>query len=415
MVSYLNDIIHKLDVTEGRDYGLLINNLYHAAMMAEDNIAIETTFSKIENYVSIADDASKIPIPMLEAMMYRYDMLNNLSGIERVRALISHQKVKTFQQFLELGDIELFYNRRHNNRIAILKYLDDVLQEAKVMVKSEEDRIRFQLRIVPLYVEFNYGWKEITTELFNDAAFYLNYSQQISFEYLKMLVRVVLDVNRLYNMSLREEQELRLMSQVYSSSSQYITAFKRHLFNMDDNLLYRKREAYRFLVDYAHVGVFLGNSLDLYAMQLIESSHRIITLCHVNGETSELLHSLMSYIDEFLELKFALKQELQMGIETNGIHDALTRIMAVDNAVIEYLDELKRQLKAYNYDRTLAYITLWTAHFCASYNDVKSAKFHLQKFEEHKISVRNFTKPVEQMYNRLLSWLEKYPSAYELN
>jgi hypothetical protein len=261
----------------------------------------------------------------------------------------------------------------------------------------------------------NYGWKEITTELFNDAAFYLNYSQQISFEYLKMLVRVVLDVNRLYNMSLREEQELRLMSQVYSSSSQYITAFKRQLFNMDDNLLYRKREAYRFLVDYAHVGVFLGNSLDLYAMQLIESSYRIITLCRENGETSELLHSLMSYIDEFLELKFALKQELQMGTQTNGIHDAMKRITAEENAVLEYLDELKRQLKVYNYDRTLAYITLWTAHFCASYNDVESAKFHLQKFEEHKISVRNFTKPVEQMYNRLQSLLEQSPSAYELN
>jgi hypothetical protein len=101
-----------------------------------------------------------------------------------------------------------------------------------------------------------------------------------------------------------------------------------------------------------------------------------------------------------------------MGTEPNGIHDAMKRIAAEEKAVLEYLDELKRQLRVYNYDRTLAYITLWTAHFCAIYNDDESAKFHLQKFEEHKISVKNFTKPVEQMYYKLTSWLETKQSAF---
>ncbi len=410
MTDYLNTAIKTKLSEKDKEYPLFLNNLYHSAMVSGDSIAIDAVFSKIETYVTAVEDKTLIPWEMLDAMMYRYDITNNSAGIAKVRALIAERKPRSFQEYLNLGDIELFYNRRHNDLDAIRSYLDEVLKKLEEMVKDEESRIRFKLRIIPLYIELNYGWKEITNDVFNNAATYLNYSEEIAFEYLKMLVRIVNDVDRLYGLHLYNKQETKLMREAYLLGAQYMDSFKAQIFQLNDCLLYRKRDAYRLIIAYAQIGVYLGGSIDEYARQLIASSHAIISLCRKNDETSELIHSLMSYIDEFLVLKAGLQtmegEELKTGHVAKGLTDAITRVTAEEQNVKDYLAELKSFLKHFNYDRSLAYPTLWTANFCAQYGDTANAKFLLQKFEEHNLSVKHYTAQVQNMYAVLKSFLQ---------
>lgn len=407
MLSMMKKDIISEKIRKDESYPLFINNLYHAAMTKGDQIAIDCSFGKIEDYVASADNPYKIPIQMLEAMMYRYDERNDNSGISKVRSIMAQRKPRNFNEYLLLGDIELFYNRRHNKRNEICKYLDEMVDKVNVLEKDEEKRLRFKLRIVLMFVEFNYKWEEITSYIFSNAETYLNYSSQIATEYLKMLVRVVGDAYKFYGKALDERQETVLMKQAFQMALPHIENYKKKIFNLDNQLLYKKREGYRLLIDYARVSTYLNGSLDDYAGTLIAACKEIISLCRENEEVSELAHSLMSYIDEFIILKMTIQQIISRQDIQQHKEDAFARIQAEEPRVKEYLDELINLLRRFNYDRASAYETLWTAHFCAMYKRIPEAKLHLQKFQEHKVSVRNYTKPVQDMYHNLTDYLSR--------
>lgn len=392
-----------------RYYPLYVNNLYHTAMTIGDSVATDYAFQHIETYVASQSDESKIPLEMLEAMMYRYDIGNDSSGVQRVRGIISRRHPRTFDEYLCLNDIIMFYNRRHGNRMEILAYLDESEEKAKTMITDEEQRLRFNLRMITFYIEFNYGWREKTVEMFTDAEKYLSYSPSIAFEYMRMVLNTVKDAQLLHNLSLPPDRLEHLLLQIQNLVGQYIDRHRHELFECDDELLYKKRDAYRFIVDYARLKASVKPCIDEYVKTLLESYQGIIDLCRKNGELSELAHSLMTILDESLTAESAVRYALSQGDTSVDLKHALKIIENNRRTILEYHGELKRLLSHFNYDRLSAYPTLWAANFCAALGEIGEAKFLFGKFEEHGISVLNYRLPVQQMYHHLRLFL--YPDS----
>jgi len=383
-----------------KDYPYYLNNLYHAAMMREDSIGIEYAFGAIENYVASVTDTDRIPVEMLEAMMYRYDTTNNKTGVTRTLALIASRKPKSFNEYLHLNDILLYHNKRHDNRGGIVSYIDQAYIKLDELEKDEEHRLRFRLRMVQLHFEYNYGWKEITIQLFKDADRFLSYSQDIAIEYVKMVANALRTAYSMYGQTLMPEQARHLITRTVERIEQYVRRHNEQLFELSDEFLYRKRDAYRFLIDLVQIKSLTDDGFDKIIVQTIESYEKIIELCLKNEEKSEYIQTLMAFIDEFIVQAEAVKNYMDsMGNDANSRSEKIIR--SASPRIMELFDRYKTDLAESNFDRCLAYNTLYAAHFSMYFGRKEDAKFYLAKFEGHAISIKNFRAPIQLMYRNL--------------
>ncbi len=388
------------------DYPLYVNNLYHAAMSREDSVGIEYSFGLMERYVALEKDVNKIPVEMLDAMMYRYDTSGNADGVARTMAIIGRCEPKTYSKYLYLNDIVLYFNKRHNNIPAVCRYLDEAYLKLEKMEPDEEHRLTVRLRLVLLHIEYDYKWKEITVGFFENAEYYLSYSQTVAIEYVRMLVGALNDVNRRYNLTPIPEHGDRLVAKTVGLAEQYMQKYKTELFELSDEFLYRKRDAYRFLIDLAHIGQALNGHMDVYARQLIDSYDVIVALCRKNGELSELIHNIMVYIDEYFALEWSIAENYRRNINDSDIVAADGLLKANRPKIADLFVEYKELLKRFDYDRMLAFYTLFAAQFSKMLGTKDDVAFFLTQFEKHKIDICNYRMPVQQMYHALKQWLQ---------
>lgn len=406
MMDRLKSVIQHRQFRPGdKAYPLYINNLYHAAMTCEDAIGIEYSFGLMEKYVATEHDVDSIPVEILEAMMYRYDILGNADGVARIMSIIGRCKPNTFQKYLYLNDIILYYNKRHNNIQDIWRYLDEAYDKLEEMETDEEHKLCFRLKMVQLHIEYDYGWRELTISMFERAEYYISYSQAVAVEYVKMLVGALKDVNERYCLSLTTDCGNNLVKKTVSLAEQYMYRYKAELFEQSDELLYRKREAYRFLIDLTHIGHALNGHMDVFVRQLIESYDEIVRLCRKNEELSELIHALMVYIDEYIMLECSIAENYRRGIKDVDIVESEKLLKANRPKIDALFDEYKALLKRFDYDRMTAYNTLYAANFSMYFGQKDEAAFFVAQFEKHHIDIRNYRIPVQDIYYKLKYFL----------
>lgn len=394
-------IKHKSKPTDKDYYPIYLNNLYHAAMMQEDSVGIEYAFGKMECYVAAESDINRIPIEMLEAMMYRYDTANNEQGVSRTLAMIKSREPKSFSDYLYLNDIILYYNKRHNNRKGIIDYFDEVYAKLDEMENDEEQKLRFRLRMVQFHFEYNYGWKEITMQLFKDAEIFLSYSQDIAEEYVKMVAGALRDASSMYGQMLLPEQNRHLVTQAILFAERYLHDHREQLFECSDEFLYRKCEAYRFLIDLARLKSLVSNDFYQFIKQMIESYEKIIELCLKNEEKSEYIHTIMVYLDEFIVQSEVVNMYIGKGVHDDDILKVNKLIQSTSPRIRDLFDTYKGVLAESNFDRAFAYNTLYAAHFSMCFGNKDDAEFYLSKFEDHGISIKNYRAPIQFMYQNL--------------
>lgn len=400
MDAHLKSALRKTKVND-KYYPLLINNLYTGAQQNSDFVTMDEAFSKMENYVASVQNKDSIIIEILLALFYRYDQKGDEAGMAKVRAILDSRTPKTFEEYLYIKDIELFYNRRHNNRQGIIDYLDEAMIKADEMEPDEESRLIFKLRIIPRFVEFDHRWKQITNEVFKAAEYYLEYSDEVALAYIEMLTSVVSDAFILHRQSLQEDQLFSLMKKVYGLAANRLNSVKTKVFNMEDIFLYRKITFYRTQYLFARIGTFVGDNTENYISQLISCHKKILELCRINGQEMEYIHFLMTYIDEFI----AIKSQMHLLPKNEDLKKGIERIKGEEPNIKEKHKELIEKLRMLDYNASVAYPTLWAANLSLSYGEEDEARMLFQKFQEHKIDIRNYTAPTQRMYDHLLKKL----------
>ena len=171
-------------------------NIYGAYRNLEDREGIEIYAKKLEN---ILFDQKILMVELFDDLMYYYDERGEKEKIERLAAVIKGLKFSDYSQLLDVYDVLYMHNRRHNDTQANQKLLDFMVSKSS-MINEEERRKIFEVRLLKLYFENDYGWKDYSIKLFQEAEAYLNYSSRVAFEYLRA-VNLIVQHCHMHNMS----------------------------------------------------------------------------------------------------------------------------------------------------------------------------------------------------------------------
>lgn len=372
-------------------------NIYGAYRILEDKEGIEVYVRKMEN---ILFNQKIYMVELFDDLMYYYDEHGEKEKIERLAAVIKGLKFSDYSQLLDVYDVLYMHNRRHNDTQANQKLLDFMVSKSS-MIKEEERRKIFEVRLLKLYFENDYGWKDYSIKLFQNAEAYLNYSSRVAFEYLRA-VNLIVQHCHMHNMS-PGPRIIQLYDTILMHIAEYIQEFDKELVELPDDFLYRKKEMLMLNEEYRKAKVNFKLEYHGYLKGLSDNMHKVISLCHRVGDEREKLHFLVVLADEIVAFEDDMARFRRMGNKTEEEEKALGELSDEEMLLakvdaIECIQEVNQILKKYDYNRTLAYYIFYAAYLNMKLNDKIIAKQMLARYHATGVDIRHFTLAVQELY-----------------
>ena len=372
-------------------------NIYGAYRILEDKEGIEVYVRKLEN---ILYEQKIYMVELFDDLMYYYDEHGENEKIKLLTATIEGLKFSDYSRFLEVYDVLYMHNRRHNDTQANQKLLDFMVSKSS-MINEEERRKIFEVRLLKLYFENDYGWKDYSIKLFQEAEAYLNYSSRVAFEYLRA-VNLIVQHCHMHNMS-PGPKIIQLYDAILIRIAEYIQEFDKYFLELPDDFLYRKKEMLMLKEEYHKAKVNFKLVYSGYLNELSNNLHKLISLCERVGDQREKLHFLVVLADEivafeddinrFRVLKHKTEEEEQA---LNSVSDEEMFLAKVE--AIECIQEVNQILKKYEYNRTLAYYIFYAAYLNMKLDDKIIAKQMLARYHATGVDIKHFTLAVQQLY-----------------
>ena len=372
-------------------------NIYGAYRILEDKEGIEVYVRKMEN---ILFNQKIYMVELFDDLMYYYDEHGENEKIKLLTATIDGLKFSDYSRFLEVYDVLYMHNRRHNDTQANQKLLDFMVSKSS-MINEEERRKIFEVRLLKLYFENDYGWKDYSIKLFQEAEAYLNYSSRVAFEYLRA-VNLIVQHCHMHNMS-PGPKIIQLYDAILIRIAEYIQEFDKYFLELPDDFLYRKKEMLMLKEEYHKAKVNFKLVYSGYLNELSNNLHKLISLCERVGDQREKLHFLVVLADEivafeddinrFRVLKHKTEEEEQA---LNSVSDEEMFLAKVE--AIECIQEVNQILKKYEYNRTLAYYIFYAAYLNMKLDDKIIAKQMLARYHATGVDIKHFTLAVQQLY-----------------
>ena len=372
-------------------------NIYGAYRILEDKEGIEVYVRKLEN---ILYEQKIYMVELFDDLMYYYDEHGENEKIKLLTATIEGLKFSDYSRFLEVYDVLYMHNRRHNDTQANQKLLDFMVSKSS-MINEEERRKIFEVRLLKLYFENDYGWKDYSIKLFQEAEAYLNYSSRVAFEYLRA-VNLIVQHCHMHNMS-PGPKIIQLYDAILIRIAEYIQEFDKELVELPDDFLYRKKEMLMLNEEYRKAKVNFKLVYSGYLNELSNNMHKLISLCERVGDQREKLHFLVVLADEIVAFEDNINRFRALEHKTeeeeqalNSVSDEEMLLAKVD--AIECIQEVNQILKKYDYNRTLAYYIFYAAYLNMKFNDKIIAKQMLARYHATGVDIKHFTLAVQQLY-----------------
>ena len=380
-------------------------NMFSAYRNQEDKEGVEIYAKKLEKMLF---DRKLYWIEVFDDLMYFYDEKKDEEKIERIKAIIKNLNIEEYCQLLNIYDVIYFYNRRHGKIDENKKLLDFMVEKSR-LIRNEEQKKIFEIRLLKLYYENDYDWKEYSVKLFNDADTYLNFSDKVAFEYLRAVNLVMLN-SRMQNLQpgigINE-----LYSRILKCTEEYVEEFDIKLLELPDDFLYRKKEMLMLKMEYLKASANERLEFTGYVTSLNNTLHKIISLCEKNGDESEKLHFLVVLADEMMAYRDDIttfkKEKARTPVEQTAIskiNDEELYFAQVE--AVECVQEINQTLKMHHYDRTLAYVIFYAAYLNMKLNDQIMAKQMLVRFHATGVDIKHYTIAVQKLYEDLKMQLE---------
>lgn len=372
-------------------------NIYGAYRILEDKEGIEVYVRKMEN---ILFNQKIYMVELFDDLMYYYDEHGEKEKIKLLTATIEGLKFSDYSRFLEVYDVLYMHNRRHNDTQANQKLLDFMVSKSS-MIKEEERRKIFEVRLLKLYFENDYGWKDYSIKLFQNAEAYLNYSSRVAFEYLRA-VNLIVQHCHMHNMS-PGPRIIQLYDTILMHIAEYIQEFDKELVELPDDFLYRKKEMLMLNEEYRKAKVNFKLEYHGYLKGLSDNMHKVISLCHRVGDEREKLHFLVVLADEIVAFEDDMVRFRRMGNKTEEEEKALGELsdeemLLAKKDAIECVQEINQTLKRHDYNRTLAYYIFYAAYLNMKLEDRIMAKEMLARYHTTGVDIRHFTLAVQELY-----------------
>lgn len=372
-------------------------NIYGAYRNLEDREGIEIYAKKLER---ILFDQKIMMVELFDDLMYYYDERGEKEKIERLAAVIKGLKFSDYSQLLDVYDVLYMHNRRHDDTKANRELLDFMVSKSSMRIEEERKKI-FEVRLLKLYFENDYGWRDYSIKLFENANTYLNYSSRVAFEYLRAVNQIVQQCP-MHNMS-AGKGIIQLYDVILERIDGYVQDFDRELLELPDDFLYRKKEMLMMKEEYRKARVNFKLEYHGYLKGLSDNLHKVISLCQRVGDEREKLHFLVVLADEIVAFEDDMARFRRMGNKTEEEEKALDElsdeemILAKMDA-IECVQEINQTLKRHDYNRTLAYYIFYAAYLNMKLEDRIMAKEMLARYHATGVDIRQFTLAVQELY-----------------
>ena len=372
-------------------------NIYGAYRNLEDREGIEIYAKKLE---SILFDQKIMMVELFDDLMYYYDERGEKEKIERLAAVIKGLKFSDYSQFLDVYDVLYMHNRRHDDTKANRELLDFMVSKSSMMIEEERKKI-FEVRLLKLYFENDYGWRDYSIKLFENANTYLNYSSRVAFEYLRAVNQIVQQCH-MHNMS-AGKGIIQLYDVILERIDGYVQDFDRELLELPDDFLYRKKEMLMMKEEYRKARVNFKLEYHGYLKGLSDNLHKVISLCQRVGDEREKLHFLVVLADEIVAFEDDMARFRRMGNKTEEEEKALNELsdeemLLAKKDAIECVQEINQTLKRHDYNRTLAYYIFYVAYLNMKLEDRIMAKEMLARYHATGVDIRHFTLAVQKLY-----------------
>jgi hypothetical protein len=372
-------------------------NIYGAYRNLEDREGIEIYAKKLE---SILFDQKIVMVELFDDLMYYYDERGEKEKIERLAAVIKGLKFSDYSQLLDVYDVLYMLNRRHDDTKANRELLDFMVSKSSMMIEEERKKI-FEVRLLKLYFENDYGWRDYSIKLFENANTYLNYSSRVAFEYLRAVNQIV-QLCHLHNMS-AGKGIIQLYDVILERIDGYVQDFDRELLELPDDFLYRKKEMLMMKEEYRKARVNFKLEYHGYLKGLSDNLHKVISLCQRVGDEREKLHFLVVLADEIVAFEDDMARFRRMGNKTEEEEKALNELsdeemLLAKKDAIECVQEINQTLKRHDYNRTLAYYIFYAAYLNMKLEDRIMAKEMLARYHATGVDIRQFTLAVQELY-----------------
>lgn len=372
-------------------------NIYGAYRNLEDREGIEIYAKKLE---SILFDQKIMMVELFDDLMYYYDERGEKEKIERLAAVIKGLKFSDYSQLLDVYDVLYMHNRRHDDVKANRELLDFMVSQSSMMTEEERKKI-FEVRLLKLYFENDYGWRDYSIKLFENANTYLNYSSRVAFEYLRAVNQIVQQCH-MHNMS-AGKGIIQLYDVILERIDGYVQDFDRELLELPDDFLYRKKEMLMMKEEYRKARVNFKLEYHGYLKGLSDNLHKVISLCQRVGDEREKLHFLVVLADEIVAFEDDMARFRRMGNKTEEEEKALNELsdeemLLAKKDAIECVQEINQTLKRHDYNRTLAYYIFYAAYLNMKLEDRIMAKEMLARYHATGVDIRQFTLAVQELY-----------------
>ena len=372
-------------------------NIYGAYRNLEDREGIEVYAKKLE---SILFDQKIMMVELFDDLMYYYDERGEKEKIERLAAVIKGLKFSDYSRLPEVYDVLYMHNRRHDDVKANRELLDFMVSKSSMMIEEERKKI-FEVRLLKLYFENDYGWRDYSIKLFENANTYLNYSSRVAFEYLRAVNQIVQQCH-MHNMSAGKGIIL-LYDVILERIDGYVQDFDRELLELPDDFLYRKKEMLMMKEEYRKARVNFKLEYHGYLKGLSDNLHKVISLCQRVGDEREKLHFLVVLADEIVAFEDDMARFRRMGNKTEEEEKALGELsdeemLLAKKDAIECVQEINQTLKRHDYNRTLAYYIFYAAYLNMKLEDRIMAKEMLARYHATGVDIRHFTLAVQKLY-----------------
>lgn len=381
-----------------------ILNIYCAYRNLDDTEGINIYIRKIEQMVF---ERKQYAVEALDDLLYHYEINGNVEGIGKILGIVDGIQTKNVNRYLEIQDLRYMHNKRIGNRQENMAMLDRMMEKYEAMVEDDEEKCRFGLRMLRLYFENDYGWKEISLLMFNNAETYLTYSPTIAFEYMEAVMNILQNAQSIRNMSLTADMQRRLSGQIVRHIDIYLPDYDRELIDLPDDFLYRKKEMLMRKVTYNRIKGELQHNVHESFCEIDRLERKIIALCRFNGEERESLHFLVVQTDDVLAYYDAIELNVSQGIKDEDIIAAHKDRDVYMDIVRRNVREIEEVIRNNEYNRTLAYYIFYLAYFQYRLGNKDAAILALHKFRETKVSIRNFTIAIQRLYQKMVADIEQ--------
>ena len=401
MTPYVND-----GMLNGVELARVSINIYGAYRILEDKEGIEVYVSKLEN---ILFEQKIYMVELFDDLMYYYDERGEKEKIERLAAVIKGLKFSDYSRLLEVYDVLYMHNRRHDDAKANKELLDFMVSKSSMMNEEERKKV-FEVRLLKLYFENNYGWQDYSIKLFENANTYLNYSSRLAFEYLRAVNHIVQQCH-MHNMS-PGPGIIQLYDTILMRIAEYIQEFDKELLELPDDFLYRKKEMLMLNEEYRKAKVNFKLEYSGFLNELSNNLHKLISLCERVGDQREKLHFLMVLADEIVAFEDDINRFRIMDHKTDEEKQALKAIsdeemLLAKAEAIECVQEINQILKKHEYNRTLAYYIFYAAYLNMKLDDRITAKQMLARYHATGVDIKHFTLAVQELYKTTVKELAK--------